>query len=214
MSLANRLGNIYTDLNTALNDANSALLEKGGNEVIDISSIGDEIRRLEAGGTDELAAIIIKGFANSIDNPMITLPEVDSIRDYAFYSFSNLNEVTIPDSVTTIGYESFYDCSNLTKVMINGSALTSIGIRAFYYCGFTNITIPSSVTNIGNSAFSTCTKLTDIYLNPTTPPTAGTFIFTNGYIPTIHVPIGSGDAYKNATNWSNFADNIVEDIVI
>ena len=208
MSLANKLGNIYTDLNTALNDANSALVEKGGSEVADISSIGDEIRELDGG-----LSTVIKNW-NSIDDVIIILPRVDSIRDYAFYSFYNLDEVTIPDSVTTIGLESFYDCGNLKKVTINGSVLTSIGNRAFYNCGFTNITIPSSVTNIGNSAFSTCTKLTDIYLNPTTPPTAGTFIFTSSYIPTIHVPIGSGDAYKSATNWSTFADNIVEDIVV
>ena len=40
---------------------------------------------------------------------------------------------TIPDSVTTIGYRAFYDCTSLTSVTI-GDSVTTIGDRAFYYC--------------------------------------------------------------------------------
>jgi hypothetical protein len=41
--------------------------------------------------------------------------------------------VTIPDSVTSIGYEAFYYCSSLTEVYYNGSAAewNSISIGSY-----------------------------------------------------------------------------------
>ena len=70
--------------------------------------------------------------------------------------------ITIPNSVTNIGYEAFRDCSGLTSVTIPNS-VTSIGERAFRDCsGLTSITIPNSVTSIGSSAFSDCSGLTSI----------------------------------------------------
>ena len=44
-----------------------------------------------------------------------------------------LTSVTIPDCVTSIGYEAFTGCSGLTSVTI-GSSVTSIGYEAFYNC--------------------------------------------------------------------------------
>ena len=57
-------------------------------------------------------------------------------------------------NVTSIGEEAFYGYSGLTSVTIPNS-VTSIGDYAFYGCsGVTSITIPNSVTSIGYSAFS------------------------------------------------------------
>lgn len=72
------------------------------------------------------------------------------------------SSMTIPSSVTEIGYASFSGCKGITSIDIP-SSVTSIGRYAFYGCtGLTSITIPNSVTSIGDDAFNGCTGLTSI----------------------------------------------------
>ena len=86
---------------------------------------------------------------------------VTTIYERAFYE-SDIERVTIPDSVTSIGSSAFEDCTSLTSVTIPDS-VTSIGEGAFQYCtGLTSVTIPDSVTSIGEGAFAGCTGLTSV----------------------------------------------------
>ena len=93
----------------------------------------------------------------------ILLPEnLTSIGDEAFFECSSLTSITIPNSVTSIGSLAFYNCDALTSITIPNS-VTSIGNSAFARCdALTSITIPTSVTSIGSSAFSDCKLLTSI----------------------------------------------------
>ena len=93
----------------------------------------------------------------------VTIPNtITSIGDWAFCGCSGLSSITIPDSVTRIGIDAFFSCSSLTSVTIPDS-VTSIGERAFSYCSsLTSITIPNSVTSIREQAFWNCTGLTSV----------------------------------------------------
>ena len=86
----------------------------------------------------------------------------DKLGDYAFQGCSGLKSLTIPSSVTSIGYCAFSDCSGLTSLTIP-SGVTSIGGGAFWGCsGLTSLTIPSGVTSIDNHAFYGCSGLTSL----------------------------------------------------
>jgi hypothetical protein len=76
-----------------------------------------------------------------------------SIYAYAFYQYTSLTSITIPDSVTSIGRYAFQQCHSLTSVIIPNS-VTSIDRYAFYLCdSLTNVTLGNGVTAIGVYAF-------------------------------------------------------------
>ena len=129
-------------------------------------------------------------------------------------SASSLNEVLskINGRVNRLPYVLNNTIIRVSENDFNGTTL--IGKCAFSGCkNLKNVIIPDGITKIDLYAFENCTSLTDIYMYPTTPPT----LYNSSVIPTattIHVPIGSGNIYKSATNWSSFANKIIEDIVI
>lgn len=73
-------------------------------------------------------------------------------------------EFIVPDGITTIGYEAFYECNQITSVQLSND-ITTIEDRAFYYCSSINsVIIGDGVTAIGDSAFKNCYALTNLTL--------------------------------------------------
>jgi hypothetical protein len=136
---------------------------------------------------------------------------VNSIGERAFSECSSLISVTIPEGVTKINEMSFSGCRSLTSVTIP-KGVKSIGKMSFHTCkSLTLIDIPNSVSSIYERAFSDCVKM-EVYnfSTHTSVPTLGPLVFYN--IPTtckIVVPAALYNEWIAATNWSDYADNIV-----
>ena len=93
----------------------------------------------------------------------VTIPDSVSTIGYgAFCNCSSLASIAIPASVTAIGEYAFVDCSSLASITIPDS-LTTIREAAFYECrSLASITIPNSVTTIGRYSFNGCSALVSI----------------------------------------------------
>ena len=100
----------------------------------------------------------------------------------AVYCKKDATNVTIPESITSIGYIAFKDCTSLSS-----------------------ITIPENVESIGDGAFGYCSSLTEITCLSTTAPTlnGGVFISlpTNG---TLTYPCESDySTWLNQLGWKD-----------
>lgn len=134
---------------------------------------------------------------------------VVSIGEQSFQNCFKLTSITIPNSVTNIGFSSFNGCSGLTGNLDIPNSVTTIGEFAFADCRkLTSVTIGNGVTKIGTDAFYYCTGLTSVTVNATTPPTLGEAAFQSTNNCPIYVPANSVDAYKAASGWSTYASRI------
>lgn len=130
-------------------------------------------------------------FLNDTEITELNIPQsVTSIGKYTFYNCFRITSVSIPNSVTSIGEHAFSHCSGLSSVTIP-SSVTSIGTSAFYKCSnLADVTIPASVNSIGNSSFLGCTNLTSVTIpNTVTSIAAKAF---SGCTNLISATIGNG----------------------
>ena len=112
---------------------------------------------------------------------------VTAIAHNAFERNNAITAVTIPSSVSTIGYSAFNsckglqrvmdasrvvemqgfeytDCTSLTSVTLSGT-LQKIGYRSFAGTALTRLVLPESVKEIGGEAFQDCHQLTSVQLD-------------------------------------------------
>ena len=115
------------------------------------------------------------GYESSAMTEAIVGDCVTTIGDNAFNTtnlFLSLTSVTIPNSVTSIGYRAFYNLYNNVIKRINSlvdgvcnipDSVTSIGDMAFFNCdNFTSIHLPTGITTLSEGVFMSCEGLTSI----------------------------------------------------
>ena len=87
-----------------------------------------------------------------------------TIPQAAWGQNTHLFEMTIPDSVTSIGDDAFYGCSRLKSITV-GTGVTALPYRMLFNCEkLTSFTIPSTVTTIGEKVFYRCMGITELVI--------------------------------------------------
>ena len=128
-------------------------------------------------------------FSNCSELTDITLPQsVKTIGRKAFCQCYKLTDIAFPHSLTFMGEYAFSMCTGLKSATIP-EGVTSIGKDTFYRCSaLTELTIPEGVTSIGSGAFDTCSNLTDITL-PGSVKTIGSDAFSAcNKLTRVHIP--------------------------
>ena len=134
----------------------------GGNNIIYYETTDENITGPTAGGKVGNANVLSNTYDGGIG---LIVCDVDITRlAREFKSDELLKSIVLPDSITSIEYEAFYQCYALESVSLP-STLTSIGKNAFRNCSsLTSIVIPGSVKTLGTDSFKSCSSLKSVVL--------------------------------------------------
>lgn len=117
-------------------------------------------------GTKVFGAKTDMGYAYAPGKIVITLPKGKTgvIQPGAFLNTEHLTEIVIPEGITNIGSQAFYNTD--IKNIIIPEGVTHIESKAFYGCtSLTHVEIPSSMTTIASDAFGLNSKTQEIIIN-------------------------------------------------
>ena len=88
---------------------------------------------------------------------------ITTVSGSVFFDCDNLTEVVIPEGVAVISGNAFSDCENI-KSLILPESLTAIGNNAFDHSGLTNIVLPENIKSISMFTFWGCEDLISVVL--------------------------------------------------
>lgn len=160
--------------------------------------------------------------ANSFygDKQLKTINFPESITDILAWAFDNCNNLEIESlslpNLTSLSDTVFGNCYKLKRVTNLGSITNLLAPESskgvFYNCTNLKVAVlPATLEILGSqySPFAGCNSLEDVVCYATIPPAvACSTIFPKNKLKGIYVPDSSIDAYRSATNWSNYYDYI------
>ena len=156
---------VSTD-NPAFYSSDNVLFSKDGKTIVAYP----EARNSSYNIPESVSIIASMAFAGCYSVENVTIPEsVTTLGENTFWC-AGLTSIVIPSSIHKINNWTFRGCSNLEYVNIS-EGVDTIEARAFEYCSaLSSITLPGSVEVISNGAFANCSSLKEVYVQRTDPP--------------------------------------------
>lgn len=147
-------------------------------------------------------------YASGKEDTSFEIPSgVTQLADYAI-SYSSLNEITIPDGVTSIGVYSISNCEELNTVYMPDS-VKEIKMFAFAGCeNLSNITLSSQLVKIGDYAFDGCYSLTELNISDKVEK-IGKIVFPyNSYpFPSLEINVDPENKYYKSMDGTLYTKN-------
>ena len=173
---------------------------QGITEVVIPSTITSE------GVTYTVTAIGYSAFSGCSALTAIELPNTLEEIDLLAFNATGLSHITLPSSITYVGFNSFAECSALESVNIS-DGITTVFDMLFAQCpALTTLELGKDVQTIAMMAFFNSASLAKITCHAVVPPSVGMMAFSGSITSTavLYVPEASIDAYKEASTWKNF----------
>lgn len=135
----------------------------------------------------------------------VTLPEsMEYIGEYAFSACPKLKNINLPNTITEISGAAFQNCEVLESIILPEN-LKNIGFYAFDGCiALTEINLPTSLEYLPYHVFVNCplTKITSKIFMPV--PTDNPFDYDTYSSATLYVPTGTKEYYEQSIGWNDF----------
>ena len=157
---------------------------------------------------------------------------IKELGDYVFYENGSLISVSLPNSLTKIGFaafknatsietislpsslqiiagDAFSGASNLKNINLDATSLTTIASNAFEGTTLSSITLPNSITELDSRSFANISTLTSVTILATTPPLVfpSSFDSTNSNLK-IYVPQTALSSYQTSSYWSPYINKL------
>lgn len=155
---------------------------------------------------------------------MVEITNASTVSDYAFANIKTLTNVTLANSVTTIGNSAFSGCIGLTSINLEcvvsfgnsafygtssltevdfSDNLTTIGSSAFYGSRISKIELPDSIVSVGSLAFASNSVLRTIIIRKDGAMLSYSSDMLKGFnsYAKIYVPDGLLTSYKSNSGW-------------
>lgn len=142
--------------------ANSGTVDGYSSENPVSYSFNPDTKTMTLQGTGTLSESHTRKLSSLLDQTKNVIIEngITEIASFSFDGYISIQNITLPQSLTTIGYRAFRQTS-ITSIAIPDSVGQIMGY-AFWGTPITSLHIPSKVADISYETFSGCNQLTDI----------------------------------------------------
>lgn len=130
---------------------------------------------------------------------------VTTIETGAFYDNANLETISLPSSLISLGDYALSRCPQLKQLNLSETAIKQIPARIVSEdTSLESVTLPASATSIGQGAFAGCTALKSVSI-PAAVTSIGTHAFTGSGLQTVSIP-------KSVTSVGDYAFALCESL--
>jgi len=161
---------------------------------------GYKVSRCKDGTTDEVYQWSTEYLNSTLKAVTFELPSnVTTISAHAFEACDAIEELVIPNSVTELGFRSFYCCTSLKRCLFQTrddgtTGITEIPDYAFSHChALESIELPEGITSIGYSSFQFDFGLLSIKLPNTLTKIGNHFLCCCSSIKSVTIPASVTD---------------------